>query len=169
MARDQETRYGAGRLQYLARSLNLMRGQPTPCGDSGLGRIEPQDGRLIVEPAQPGVGMLGCKLSEELLEQAGAMRFDRVAIVVPRDDRHPFRVVKPGREGRSRRTKLARQGRGAQISGDQDVVGAETGNPVDQFRRPFEPEPCARPRTSDAVPSSRLPNSRSGLNSYCQK
>ena len=102
MAGDHELRDRPGRREDFLRRIELGLGQFPACRDARTSRVEPQDRRFRAESAQPGKRALGSKLTKILLKAARVMGAERVAIVVPGNDRHPSwrrPADPPGRPG----------------------------------------------------------------------
>ena len=85
------------------------------------------------------------------------MGADGVSIVIARDDRDPSGIGQQRLEGVPRGAELDRQGRGRQVAGDEDVVGLERGDALDDLAEPLEAELAGPPDQERAPsPASRL-------------
>ena len=143
----------------------LLGGQETPRREVRAGRVEAEDGRLGVDRrGARGSGPAG----RTTPNHSSNCRYRTEPVVYGRGcpgSPSPGSGRRGDRPGRLWAVaELVGQGRRRQVAGDQDVVRLQRRDPRDDLVQPLQPELVAPdPRSSSAIPTARLFNSRSGL------
>ena len=93
---DQPADGSSRRADQLPGSFQLPMRQPPSGGEAGSRGIKPEDRRLRVEEAEPGILQRRGELAKEMLKPAVPMCPNGVPVVIAREDRRLFRILQPG-------------------------------------------------------------------------